>query len=59
MNSKKHEIPVDLVKVQEMIGKACSVDGSAEIFEKLKVEQARVTDYFESRQWVKDWKMSI
>ena len=43
----------------EIIGKVGSVDGSGEIFEELKAEQARVTAYFESKEWIKDWELSI
>ena len=42
----------------EQLGKTGSVEGAAEIFEKLKMEQEKVTDYFESRQWVEDWDIS-
>ncbi|MEA1911439.1 MAG: Hpt domain-containing protein [Spirochaetota bacterium] len=46
----------NLVGQLEIMGKAGSVDGSEEILKMLKLEQKQVIEYFESKQWIIDWK---
>ena len=41
----------------EAMGKAGSMNGSLEVFAKLKLEYEKVASYFESSQWEKDWDL--
>ena len=40
----------------EFLGKGGKIEGSTELFEKLKEEYARISNYFESGQWAIDWE---